>query len=50
MDKLIRRQNVARFERLLENVTDETERQRLLKLLAEEQKKHKDAGDPEFRY
>jgi hypothetical protein len=31
---------------LLETVTDEVERQRILKLLAEEQKKQKDAGDP----
>jgi hypothetical protein len=31
---------------LLETITDEAERQRILKLLAEERKKQQDAGDP----
>ena len=49
-DKFVRRQNVTRFKRLLETALDETDRQRLLKLLAEEQQKQKDAGDPEFPF
>jgi hypothetical protein len=36
------------YQRLLETVTREADRQWLLKLLAEEQQKQKDAGDPEF--
>jgi hypothetical protein len=42
----LRRQNVERYRHLLEGVTQEPERQRILKLLAEEQQKQKDAGDP----
>jgi hypothetical protein len=48
MDRFIRRQNVERYQRLLETVTREADRQWLLKLFAEEQRKQKDAGDPEF--
>jgi hypothetical protein len=48
MDRFIRRQNVERYQRPLETVTREADRQWLLKLLAEEQQKQKDAGDPEF--
>jgi hypothetical protein len=42
----IRRENVGHFRLLLEKVTDEAERQKILKLLAEAHKKQRDAGDP----
>jgi hypothetical protein len=45
MDRFIRRENVKHYRELLKTVKDETERQRLLKLLAEERQKQKDAGD-----
>jgi hypothetical protein len=45
MDRFIRRENVKHYRELLKTVKDETERQRILKLLAEEQLKQKDAGD-----
>ena len=44
MDQFIRTQNVARYRRLLE--TEESARQTIFNLLAEEQQKQKDAGDP----
>ena len=47
MDRFIRRQNVEHYRRLLETITDEGERQRILKLLEEERRKQKDAGDKE---
>jgi hypothetical protein len=46
MDRFIRCQNVERYRRLLERVTEETDRQKIFNLLAEEQQKQKDAGDP----
>jgi hypothetical protein len=46
MDQFIRAQNVARYHRLLERVTEESDRQTIINLLAEEQQKQKDAGDP----
>jgi hypothetical protein len=46
MDRFIRRKNVEHYHLLLERVTEEGERQRILKLLAEEQQKQRDAGDP----
>jgi hypothetical protein len=45
MDRFIRRQNVEHYRHLLETVTDEKERERILKLLEEERQKQKDAGD-----
>jgi hypothetical protein len=45
MDRFVRRQNVERYRHLLETVTQESERQRILTLLAQEQQKQKDAGD-----
>lgn len=45
MDRFIRRENVRHYRERLKNVTDEVERQHILKLLAEEQQKQKDAGD-----
>ena len=46
MDRFVRRQNVEHYRHLLETVTQESERQRILTLLAQEQQKQKDAGDP----
>jgi hypothetical protein len=46
MDKFIRSQNVERYRRLLERVTEESDRQLIINLLAEEQQKQKDAGEP----
>jgi hypothetical protein len=46
MNQFVRRQNVAKYHRLLETVSDETQRHTICKLLAEEQQKQKDAGDP----
>jgi hypothetical protein len=46
MDRFVRRQNVEHYRHLLQDVTDETERRRILDLLAEERQKQKDAGDP----
>jgi hypothetical protein len=45
MDRFIRRENIKHYRELLKTVKDEAERQRILKLLAEEQQKQKDAGD-----
>ena len=45
MDRFIRRENVKHYRNLLKTAKDEAERQRLLKLLAEEREKQKDAGD-----
>jgi hypothetical protein len=46
MDQFVRSQNVERYRRLLERVTDEPDRQHIINLLAEERQKQKDAGDP----
>jgi hypothetical protein len=46
MDQFVRRQNVARYRRLLERVSDELDRQTIFQLITEEQQKQKDAGDP----
>jgi hypothetical protein len=48
MDQFVRRENVARYHRLLETVSEDAQRQTICKLLAEEMQKQKDAGDPEF--
>ena len=37
--------NVERYRRLLERVTEESDPQQIINLLAEERKKQKDAGD-----
>ncbi len=44
-DHFTRRHNVERFCKLLDRVTDETQRETLLMLLAEEQQKHTEAGN-----
>ena len=46
MGEFVRSQNVKRYNRLLERVTDESDRQQIINLLAEERQKQKDAGDP----
>jgi hypothetical protein len=46
MDQFIRTQNIERYRCLLERVTEESARQTIFDLLAEEQQKQKDAGDP----
>ena len=46
MGESVRSQNVARYCRLLERATDESDRQQIINLLAEERQKQKDAGDP----
>ena len=45
MDRFVRRENVKHYKELLKTVKDEAERQRILKLLAEEVQKQKDEGD-----
>jgi hypothetical protein len=44
--QFVRSQNVERYRRLLERVTEESNRQQIINLLAEEQQEQKDAGDP----
>jgi hypothetical protein len=46
VDKFIRQRNVDRYLQMLKIETNETMRARVLSLLAEEQQKQKDAGDP----
>ena len=45
MDRFVRRENVKHYQEMLKVAKDDAERQRILKLLAEEQQKQKDAGD-----
>ncbi len=45
MERFVRHENIRRYRELLKGLTDETERQRILKLLEEEQQKQRDAGD-----
>jgi hypothetical protein len=45
LDRFVRRANINHFQDLLKLASDETERARLMKLLAEEEKKQRDAGD-----
>jgi hypothetical protein len=45
MNQFVRSQNVAHYRRLLERVTDGSDRQKILSLLAEELQKQRDAGD-----
>jgi len=49
MDRFIRRQNIERYCRLLDRVTEESDRQRIFNLLAEERQKQKDADDVPIR-
>jgi hypothetical protein len=45
VDQFVRSRNVERYRRLLERVTEESDRQQIINLLAEERQKQKDAGD-----
>jgi hypothetical protein len=45
MERFVRRENVKHYRELLKTVKDEAERKKILKLLAEEVEKQKDAGD-----
>jgi hypothetical protein len=45
MERFIRRENIKHYREVLERRTDETERQRIQKLLDEELLKEKAAGD-----
>jgi hypothetical protein len=45
MERFVRRENIKHYQELLKTVKDEAERQRILKLLAEERQKQKEAGD-----
>ena len=45
MHRFIRGENVQRYIHLLDRVTDEPDRQRILQLLADERQKQQDAGD-----
>ena len=45
MERFIRGENIKHYQELLKQVKDEAERQRILKLLAEERQKQKEAGD-----
>jgi hypothetical protein len=48
MEPFIRRHNVEHYRRLLETITDEKQRQLIVKLLEEERQKQKDAGDKDI--
>ena len=45
MERFVRHVSVKHYRELLKTVKDEADRQRIQKLLAEEQQKRKDAGD-----
>ena len=45
MLRFVRRENVKNYRHLLEQTTDAAGRQRIMKLLAEEEKKQRDADD-----
>jgi hypothetical protein len=45
LERFIRRENIKHYQELLKRVKDEAERQRILKLLAEEREEQKAAGD-----
>jgi hypothetical protein len=45
MDRFIRRENIKHYRELLKTAKTEAERQKILKLLAEEQQKQREAGD-----
>ena len=44
--RFIMRENIKHYRLLLDTVTDEAERQKIRKLLAEEREKQRAAGDP----
>jgi len=44
MERFIRRENIKRYRKLLREAKDDVERRRILKLLAEEERKEQKAG------
>ncbi len=49
MDQFVRAQNVERYCRLLDRVTEESDRRQIIRLLTEERQKQKESSDP-LRY
>jgi hypothetical protein len=49
MDQFIQRENIHRYQKLLERATDENQRQLLLKLLSEEMAKRANGHPPTER-
>ena len=49
MERFIRRENIKRYRKLLREAKDGAERQRILKLLAEEERKEQKAGSTPAR-
>jgi hypothetical protein len=49
MDRFIRRQNIERYGKLLEQATDESQKKLLLKLLSEEEAKQPSDSLPKER-
>jgi len=47
MERFVRRQNINHYRHLLNTVTDQSQRNTILNLLDEEQRKQKYAGDSE---
>jgi hypothetical protein len=47
MERFVRRQNVEHYQQLLAATNNEIERQKIMKLLAEERQKQRGAGDNE---
>ena len=45
MDRFVRRKNVEHYCRLLQRLTEESDRQKVINLLTEERQKQKEAGD-----
>jgi hypothetical protein len=45
MERFVRRENVKHYRDFLKTAKTEAERQQILKLLAEEEQKQRDAGD-----
>jgi hypothetical protein len=45
VEQFIRSENVKLYSRLLEDIVEEPKRATIIRLLAEEQQKQKDAGD-----
>jgi hypothetical protein len=45
LDRFVRRENLKHYRLLLEQTVDDKERQRIMNLVAEEEKKQRDAGD-----
>jgi rubrerythrin len=46
MERYVRRENIKHYKELLKRLTDPVERDMILKLIAEEEQKQRDAKDP----